>query len=387
MINIVRLKEVKKVRLCIISHFGYPLYNKKCIETDIGGGAGVQLYLLSKEFAKKNTFNVNIITGNHKIHKNRIEVYQNIKIFKVLPLKRTFLNVLKFVIIFFLTLIKIKPDIVIQRTASPSTGLCAFYCKLFRKKFIYSISNKPEVNGEAEKGVLGKFYKYGLNNATIIIAQNNDQIFELEKFKKRKIRNIKLIKSGYNIIKKDNIEKKNILWVSRAIEWKRAEIFLKLAQKMPNKDFIIICNKANNKIYWKTISDNAFKIHNLKFMSFIPFHKIDRYFQEAKIFINTSIYEGFPNTFIQAFKNKTPVISLNVNPDEILTKNKIGIFCHDDLKKMEFSINQFFENQELYDSYSKNAFSYVKNNHDIKHISKKWLLLCEKIYDNRKIIK
>ncbi|KKL08743.1 hypothetical protein LCGC14_2572800, partial [marine sediment metagenome] len=161
MINIVRLKEVKKVRLCIISHFGYPLYNKKCIETDIGGGAGVQLYLLSKEFAKKNTFNVNIITGNHKIHKNRIEVYQNIKIFKVLPLKRTFLNVLKFVIIFFLTLIQIKPDIVIQRTASPSTGLCAFYCKLFRKKFIYSISNKPEVNGEAEKGVLGKFYKYG----------------------------------------------------------------------------------------------------------------------------------------------------------------------------------------------------------------------------------
>ncbi|KKK81418.1 hypothetical protein LCGC14_2813630, partial [marine sediment metagenome] len=252
------------------------------------------------------------------------------------------------------------------------------------------------------KGVLGKFYKYGLNNATIIIAQNNDQIFELEKFKKRKIRNIKLIKSGYNIIKKDNIEKKNILWVSRAIEWKRAEIFLKLAQKMPNKDFIIICNKANNKIYWKTISDNAFKIRNLKFLSFIPFHKIDSYFQEAKIFINTSIYgyfkeakifintsiyEGFPNTFIQAFKNKTPVISLNVNPDEILTKNKIGIFCHDDLKKMEFSINQFFENQELYDSYSKNAFSYVKNNHDIKHISKKWLLLCEKIYDNRKIIK
>ena len=382
MIIIVRLKEVKKISLCIISHFGYPLYNKKCIETDIGGGAGVQLYLLSKEFAKPPTINVNIITGNHKTHKNRIEVYQNIKIFKVLPLKRTFFNVLKFIIILFLTLIQIKPDIVIQRTASPVTGLCAFYCKLFRKKFIYSISNKPEVNGKAENGVLGKFYKYGLNNATIIIAQNKDQIDELEKFKKRKIRNIKLIKSGYNIKNKDYIEKKNILWVSRAIEWKRAEIFLKLAQKIPDKDFIIICNKTNNEIYWKTISDNAIKIHNLKFLNFIPFHKIDRYFKKAKIFINTSIYEGFPNTFIQAFKNKTPVISLNVNPDEILTKNKIGIFCHGDLKKLEFSINQLFENQELYDSYSKNAFTYVKNNHDIKIISKKWFGLFEKIIDN-----
>ncbi|KKK48962.1 hypothetical protein LCGC14_3139870, partial [marine sediment metagenome] len=52
------------------------------------------------------------------------------------------------------------------------------------------------------------------------------------------------------------------------------------------------------------------------------------------------------------------------------------------LKKMESSINQLFENQGLYDTYAKNAFTYVKNNHDIKIISKKWFELIEKIIDN-----
>ena len=376
---IVRSKEAKKIKICIISHFGYPLYNKKCMETDIGGGAGVQLYLLSKEFTKKNNINVNVITGNHKIQKKRIELYQNIKLFNVLPIKRNIFNIFKFVIFIFITLIQIKPDIIIQRAPSTSTGICAFYSKLFRKKFIYSIANKPDVNGVAEKGVLGKFYKYGLDNASVIVAQHNDQILELEKFKKRKVRNILVIKSGYEIIEIDQIKKTKILWVSRAMEWKRAEFFLELAKKIPDKDFIIICTKTNNEKYWKTIFDNAFKIHNLKFLNFVPFQKMDSYFQKAKFFINTSIFEGFPNTFIQAFKNKTLVISLNVNPEEILTKHKIGIFCNDDLKKMEVTINHLFENQELYNSYTKKAYSYVKENHDIKEISKKWLILFKKI--------
>ncbi len=379
MIIFVITKDIKKIKICIISHFIYPLYNTKCMEPDIGGGAGVQLFLLSKEFAKQNNISVNVITGIHKIQKSRIEIYQNINLFNVLPLKRTLLNIFKFLIIFFITLIKIKPDIVIQRAASQTTGLCAFYCKLFRKKFIYSIANKPDVNGDAEKGVLGKFYRYGLSNANFIIAQNNDQISELEKLKNRKIRNIKAIKSGYDISNKDSIEKKYILWVSRAIEWKRAEIFLKLAQNIPDKNFVIICTKTYNIKYWDSLASRSTEIPNLKFINFIPFHKINQYFQEAIIFVNTSIYEGFPNTFIQAFKNKTPVISLNVNPDEILTKNMIGIYCNDNIKKLELSLRQLLENKDLYESYSKNAFSYVKNNHDIIEISKKWLLLFEKI--------
>ena len=41
---------------------------------------------------------------------------------------------------------------------------------------------------------------------------------------------------------------------------------------------------------------------------------------------NTSKTEGgSPVTFIQAWMNSVPVISLNHNPDKILSKHKIGL--------------------------------------------------------------
>ena len=370
----------KKIKICLVSLFGYSLYNKRS-SNSFGGGAAVQLFLLAKEFAKNNDFEISVLTGHYKKVKSQTERFKNIMIFNALDIHKKLINYPKNLIKFFVTLKKINPDIIIQRSADFVTGLCAFFCKVFGKKFIYSIAHELDVSGEYVKDLKRKIFKYGINNATFLVAQSNDQIMFIEKQKNRKINNISVIKSGYKIKEIGENTKKYILWVSRAVRWKRPELFLKLAKLFPKEKFIMICNKEGDILYWESIK-KASSISNLKFLNYIPFHKIDRYFKEAKLFINTSIYEGFPNTFIQAFKNKTPVISLNVNPDEILTKNKIGIFCHDDLKKMEFSINQLFENQELYDTYAKNAFTYVKNNHDIKIISKKWFELIEKIIDN-----
>ncbi len=368
-----------KLKVCFVSHFAYPLFNK---EKKIPfGGKEVQLYLLSKELARNNNLGVKVITGDNKLKSRRIEAYNNLNLYISLPTKKTFINKIKSVINFFLTLFQMNPDVLIQRGGSVLTGLCALYSKIFKKIFIFSIAHRNDVIKNGKQGLIRLSHWYGINNADYIIAQNHEQIQEYEDWKKRKIPNITVIKSGYEIKSYEIKKKKYVLWVSRADRWKRPELFLKLTKLLPKEKFIMICSKGGDILYWESIK-KASSISNLKFLNFIPFHKIDRYFKEAKIFINTSINEGFPNTFIQAFKNKTPVISLNVNPDEILTKNKIGIFCHDDLKKMEFSINQLLENQELYDSYSKNAFTYVKNNHDIKIISKKWFVLIEKINDN-----
>ena len=354
----------KRKKIVIISHFGYPLYNKKC-KSVFGGGAAVQLYILSMQLSKIGNFNTYVISGAYT--NNKIELYNGIRIYNVLPLKRTALNYLKGLFNFFFFLLKINPDVIIQRCASVTTGLCALYCNIFKKKFIFSIANRNDVNGVAENnGMLGKVYKYGLNNATYIIAQNKNQINELQNHRKKKFFNIKVIKNSYKIEKPVLSGKKFILWVGRGVRWKKPELFLKLATEFPKQRFVIICYKEKDEDYWDKIFKYSSRISNLKFIEFVPFSKIEVFFKESKVFVCTSTdNEGFPNTFIQAFKNKTPVISLNTNPDNFLVKNKIGFFCENNFNKMKEFLQLLLNNYELYQNYSENAFSYVRKNHDI----------------------
>ncbi len=370
-------KKSKKIKICFVSMLGYPLYNRNCRREFFGGGAAVQLYILSREFSKNKIFDVNVITGNYNLTENKVELAKNIKIFNIRPIKRKISYYFLSLINFFIILVKIRPDIIIQRAADKITGVCAFYCKLFKKKFIYSIANITDVNGKNEKGFFGKFYRYGLNNASHIIAQNRDQIVELEKFKKRKFYNITTIQNSYEITKKLIQDKKYILWIARAINWKRPELFLKLAEKFPYEKFIMICGKTDEKVeslkYWKSVSDEALKISNLKFIKFVPFHKIDQFFIKTKIFINTSTFEGFPNTFIQAFTNMAPVISLNVNPDNLITEYRLGIWCNNDFNIMVENLKKLLYDEDIYQYYSQNCFDYVQQHHNVKENIKKWI--------------
>lgn len=367
----------RKAKICFINSKGYALYQNLCNVPY--GGAEIQLYLISMELAKKNNFEIYVITGNYKIKNKRVEYYKRIKLYITQPLENKFLNYILRPWRLFFTLLKINPDYIIQRGVEFNSFLCTLFCKLFRKKFIFSIAHNREVTGEIKNRLFSTLFKFVLFKANFIIAQSNDQIIKLEKWKKRKFFNIQVIKSGYDIKNKRKKDNGHILWVARAKEWKRPELFIKLAPFFPKEKFLMICKKSINLTYWDTIFGKTLTIPNLKLIEFIPFNKIDNIFHEAKIFINSSKSEGFPNTFLQAFKNKVPVISLSVDPDHILTKNKIGFSCNDDFDKMKKYLKQLLENHELYNIYSKNAFNYVKKNHDIKKISFHWSQLMRKI--------
>ena len=96
------------------------------------------------------------------------------------------------------------------------------------------------MDGSAEKGIIGKIYKFGLENADYIIAQNEEQVSLLQRRVKHSISNIKIIKSGYFMENPKIKDKQYILWVARAVDWKRPEIFLKLAIIFPKEKFLMI---------------------------------------------------------------------------------------------------------------------------------------------------
>ncbi len=80
----------------------------------------------------------------------------------------------------------------------------------------------------------------------------------------------------------------------------------------------------------------------------------------AKALINTSNFEGFPNIFLEAWAVGVPVISLNVNPGNVIKKHHLGTYCNGNLIEMKKTIES-----NSSDQYSKRKLiSYVSEFHD-----------------------
>ena len=146
---------------------------------------------------------------------------------------------------------------------------------------------------------------------------------------------------------------------------------LDVVKKLPKLNFKI-AGQAQPNLDDETY--NAIKelkeLKNVEFTGYIKRSEINEFFSGAKVLLNTSRSEGFSNTFLEAWANGVPVVTTkNVNPDNLITKYKLGIVA-DDYADLSQKIIELV-NAPDYDEYAKRTYNYVKENHDPKLLSKR----------------
>jgi glycosyltransferase involved in cell wall biosynthesis len=75
--------------------------------------------------------------------------------------------------------------------------------------------------------------------------------------------------------------------------------------------------------YYANIENEASKLRNVRFLGQIPYREVNQYLAKSKVLLNTSDVEGFPNTFLQAWARRVPIVSL-FDPDDIITREGLG---------------------------------------------------------------
>lgn len=352
-------------KICFVSLGSYPLFTSNR-DLKYVGGAELKQVLTGSELAKKG-YNISFITynegGEKKKDFGRITIVKSFspnKNFTLFTKARMLWNSLK----------KVNSDIYIQSGGTP--GSIAFYCFVHRKKYIKWLSSDKNVmlEGIEDKTKLHtKIAMYlDIKLANLIIAQNKFQKDIIEKkFKKKCILIRNPIVISNKIIdfrkKKDN---NIILWVSTIRAIKQPELFLKIAKMLPEHKFKMIGGESSSELeLYDKIKKEVKYIPNLEFLGFVPYPKMKKHYEESSIFVNTSKAEGFPNTFLEAWLNYTPVVSLNVDPDEVICINKLG-FHSKSFGQMIEDIRTLLTNQELYKEYGKNGRKYIEKNHNLK---------------------
>lgn len=359
------------MKICFFNLQAYSLFNSKS-DAKIGG-TEVQLYHLAKYFAKDN--DVSLVTGDWG--QKDVEVIDGIKIYKSASLKKNLLNYVRAPFAFWIALKRASADVYIASSAGAEIGIVAFFCRLNGKKLIYRTAHDWDCNGEffRNHGIIGKLFRYGLFRAEAVVAQNFDH--------ERKLHenygiSATVIRNSWEISEIPIREKSYILWIARCEKWKNPEIFIKAASLFEDFSFLMICQKSDGE-YFSNIRKATQAQKNIVFIEGIPFAETQRYFNGARIFVGTSEYEGFPNTYIQACIGKTPIISYRVNPDRFITENNLGYCSEGDFEKMIRYIEKLLKDEADWKEKSENAFRYVKRHHDVEIVGKQWSELLRKI--------
>ena len=148
--------------------------------------------------------------------------------------------------------------------------------------------------------------------------------------------------------KKINIKKnKNIILNVGRLEIQKDQITILKAIKNINNVFLIIIGYGSQK----NILIDYIKKNNLGNKVTI-LEKISNpypYFIKSKLFVLSSLYEGFPNVLTEALMFNLPVISSNCNsgPSEILLQKRgVQIFNKSDSSDLEKKIKAFFKNKK-----------------------------------------
>jgi glycosyltransferase involved in cell wall biosynthesis len=213
-------------------------------------------------------------------------------------------------------------------------------CRRYGKKSVLFLASdsslstrfRPHALYRDGEGVVGNAAYLAITQADRVLVQTATQQRLLrERFGREStvIRNPIDLPQGRN---GDTLPRGFILWIGRADRHsKRPLLCLELARHCPGIPFLMILNPRDPEVAAEV---QRTRPDNVRIIEWVPHAEVDGLFRGARALINTSSMEGFPNTFLQAGKWRAAVLSLEVDPDEMLQREGCGLVAGGDLDRL-----------------------------------------------------
>ncbi|CAD6492109.1 MAG: Glycosyl transferases group 1 [Candidatus Argoarchaeum ethanivorans] len=376
------------VKICFITLGAYPLLAGKNADNIIG--PDVHQVILAKELIKHD-FKVSIIVHDEVgVPVEYIDGMEVIKIHEDVCRLRL-LNIVSKVFRIWNAMRKANAQIYFQHGA---TGIVALFCRLMNKKCVYHIGSDAAVNrglitrkikefnqSKFSLGTFGNWLEIKMDD--VIIVQNE---YQRETLKEKYGKDGVLIKKPFPLTKRGMPEKTKppiVLWVGAMAEVKQPELFVRLAEAIPDARFQMIGGHSGNPELYGKIKESSNRISNFEHLGVIPFDEINEYFSRASILVNTSMFEAYPPyAAMQAWMSYTPVVSLGDNSDEVMRRYNMG-FHSKTFDQLVEDVKTLLKDEALMEEMGVNGRKYVESEHDLTHIVGEYIELFYRIGEFR----
>lgn len=169
-----------------------------------------------------------------------------------------------------------------------------------------------------------RLYEWGLPRMTTILAQSDTQraLLQANYGLASQVAGMLVDRGRADISFADR--ERHALWVSNLRRVKRPDLLLEVAKRLPEVRFEMVGGtQPREEALFDQVEREARALPNLRFAGPVPYARVGGHFESARVFVNTSDVEGFPNTYLQAWARGVPVVAF-FDPDGIIAREGLG---------------------------------------------------------------
>ncbi|MCX6865800.1 MAG: glycosyltransferase family 4 protein [Verrucomicrobia bacterium] len=263
-------------------------------------------------------------------------------------------------------------DVYLQMGAGIETGQTALGCRLLGRPFVFCLASDADFGAHLNAGpwgLEGKAYRCGLNHANQIIAQTETQRQGLHAATGRNSTVIPMAvlpPSGQSV----DDTKPHVLWVGRITPTKRLDWLIEAARRCPEAAFDIVGTPNQQSGHATSLMDEARFLPNVRVHGRAAASILANLYADATLLACTSVLEGFPTTFLEAWSIGLPVVT-TFDPDGVVATHGLGEVAGD-LNDFVARLTGLLGDASRRAICATAARSYYQSNHSIAEVSRRF---------------
>jgi hypothetical protein len=275
---------------------------------------------------------------------------------------------------------ELQPHVIYQQGKQSYTAMCARYARRAGVPFFFHVAHDFDLNygwitSHLSPNTPFDIVEYmagdwGIRRASHIIVQSERQGVQLQKRFGRTasliVRNFQPLPETLPVKPEGPLQ---IFWVANLKDFKRPALFVDLAESFAGRSDLefVMAGRPPGLRRFAPLMERIPKVRNLRYLGELPIERVNELMDAAAVHVNTSSFEGFPNTFLQAWARGAVVASLAVDPDaEGMETLGIG-YCSGSMDRLHAIIDELSRAPKTRQTVAERAFAFVHEKHGMAH--------------------